>query len=495
MVDVEVDVFKSKPGFDIVGLADIAIQEAKNRIHSAMQNSGLKYPWSKRILVNLAPADLRKEGPAFDLPMALGIIRSAGEFDLEFLNIDLSDSLFIGQLGLDGSLRHTNGILPVAIFAREKKIKKLFLPKPDAFEASLIGDIEIYPCENLSELLDHILGNKLIEQFKINESEKEKFLDQKTDFDMAYVKGQEHVKRAMEIAAAGAHNLLMNGPPGSGKTLLARTFPTILPKMTKTEILEVTKIYSIAGMLDSEKPLVVHRPFRSPHHSASTAALVGGGRIPSPGEISLAHRGVLFLDELPEFPRPVLESLRQPLEDGVVSISRAQGTLTFPARFILICSMNPCPCGYLNDSENQCACSANQVMNYQKRISGPLLDRIDMHLEVPKVKFEKLESDVLGETSEKIRQRVQSAREIQEYRFKDSKFGTNAEMSSKDIRYFCVLNDQTIDLLRNAVKQMRLSARAYFRILKLSRTIADLANSESIELNHVAEAIQYRPKN
>ena len=486
-VEVELDISPGLGAITVVGLPDTAVQESKERVRSAVKNSGYIYP-ATRVTINLAPADIKKEGPAYDLPIAVGVLVAT-----EQLNADLEDSLFVGELALNGQLRHTNGILPIAIYAKQKGYKKLFVPEVNEYEASLIEGIDIIPVKNLLQMIDHLNGVKIISPAEVHDINE---LDEQVDFsvDMAYVKGQEHVKRALEIAASGGHNVLMSGPPGTGKTLLARTVPTILPKMTKEEALEVTKIYSIAGMLPSDKPLISIRPFRTPHHSASAPSLVGGGQFPKPGEISLAHRGVLFLDELPEFPRGNLESLRQPLEDGVVTISRAQGTLTFPAKFSLIASMNPCPCGYLSDPDRDCSCSPSQIIKYQKKISGPLIDRIDLHIEVPRIKFEKLSSDNLAESSKSIRARVEKAREIQQERFKGKKIISNSEMSSQEVKDFCKIEEETLNILKTAISQFNLSARSYYKILKLARTIADLEEKEKIASVHVAEALQYRPR-
>jgi len=488
-VEVEIDISPGLPAIIVVGLPDTAVQESKERVKSAINNSGTNFP-ATRVTINLAPADIKKEGPAYDLPIAIGVLVATRQLEVD---TDLEDSLFVGELALNGKLRHTNGVLPITLFAKNKNYRRIFVPKVNEFEAGLVEGIEIIPIESLEQLIAFLEGKIEIEPAKtpgIGKSDKKP----NHSVDMAFVKGQEHVKRALEIAASGGHNVLMSGPPGTGKTLLARAVSTILPEMTKEEALEVTKIYSIAGLLPSDKPLITTRPFRTPHHSASAPALVGGGTFPRPGEISLAHRGILFLDELPEFPRTILENLRQPLEDGIVTISRAQGTLTFPAQFTLIASMNPCPCGYLNDPEHDCSCSPSQIIKYQKKISGPLLDRIDLCIEVPRIKFDKLSSEELEESSEDIQKRVEAARQIQKERFKGKDVISNSEMNSQIVKEFCPTDEETINLLKTAVSQFNLSARSYYKILKIARTIADLEGKENIECTHVAEALQYRPK-
>ena len=477
-VQVECDLSGGLPAFDLVGLPDAAVKEAKERVRAAIRNAGFRFPVS-RITVNLSPADRKKAGTVYDLPILLGILTASGELDAS-----LQGSAFVGEIGLTGQVRGVNGVLPMALAARDCGFQRIFVPAENASEATLAGGIEVFPVENLPQLISHLTGAAPIPPAQPWEPQEEELAGP----DFADVKGQDHVKRALEIAAAGGHNILMVGPPGSGKSMLSKRLPSILPEMSRSEALESTKIWSVQGLVDSGHPLLTQRPFRAPHHTSSPASLAGGGTNPRPGEISLAHNGVLFLDELPEFNRTTLEVLRQPLEDGVVQISRVSGTMRYPARFQLVCAMNPCKCGWYGHPGGRCTCSDQSIRQYLSRLSGPLLDRIDLQVEVPALNFDELRQTAPAEPSRDIRKRVTAARQKQ----RDRGVDCNAQLNSRQLREFCRLDGAGEALMKTAYDSMALSARSYDRILRVARTIADLDGSNSIEAHHLAEAIGYR---
>ena len=486
-VDVEVNLAnRGLPAFEIVGLPSKAVDESRERVKTAIVNSNIEFP-TKKITVNLAPADVPKEGSFYDLPIATGVLAS-------IMNCELpKKSLFFGELSLDGTLRHTKGALLLSLFAKEKGIKSIFVPKASANEAAIIKGVRVYPVESISQLLAYLLGQIPLEPAKYREVKSEAV---QAEFDMAEILGQEQAKRAMEISAAGGHNFFMVGSPGSGKTMLARALPGILPTLAERESLEVTKIYSASGRIPPEGSLIKIRPFRAPHHTISQVGLIGGGSRPQPGEISLAHRGVLFLDEFNEFPRGVLEALRQPMEDGHLTISRSRERVRYPSRFILVASANPCPCGYLYHPKKSCICTQREIEKYKKRVSGPLLDRIDLYIEVPVVDIKELSKgqQLRNSSSLEIRAHVEKAREMQKNRFKERDIYTNAEMKNAHIKKYCFLSKEVKQLLLQAGMAFQLSARSYFKMIKVARTIADLEDSEGIRVSHMAEALQYRPR-